>query len=178
MDQVRIRGKDFKLFISGDEIEARLDDAVQKLRARYRDQNPLFLSILNGSFIFASDLIRRIDFPCEISFVRLASYSGLESTGKVEVVYGVNTSIRDKSIVILEDIVDTGATLNFFVPFLQERSPRSVSVVTLLIKREKLMYDLPIEWVGFDIPDKFVIGYGLDYDEQGRNLPGIYQLAP
>jgi hypoxanthine phosphoribosyltransferase len=140
-------------------------------------KNPLLLGVLNGSFIFAADLMRAITIPCEISFVKLASYQGTISTGKVHEVLGINEDLTNRHVIIVEDIVDTGRTMKQMVESLGTRNPASIHICTLFVKPDKLEEDLNIDYSCFSIPNDFIVGYGLDYDQQGRNLPEIYSLV-
>lgn len=157
-------------------VQARVMEMGAQLRQDYTDKNPLFLCVLNGAFIFAADLVRACDIPCEIDFVRLSSYAGLESTGDVRLTMGTKNEVQGRHVIIVEDIVDTGNTLTAFKRDLQQLSPASVAIATLLMKPEALQHELEVKYIGFNIPSKFVIGCGLDYNEQGRHLRGIYQL--
>lgn len=141
------------------------------------DKNPLFLAVLNGSFIFAADLMRMITIPCQISFVKLASYEGTTSTGKITEVIGINEDLTNRTVIIVEDIVDTGLTMKRMVETLGTRNPESIHICTLLVKPDKLKVDLDIEYAAMRIPNDFIVGYGLDYDQQGRNLKEIYTLV-
>ena len=135
------------------------------------------IGVLNGSFIFAADLMREMTIPCEISFVKLASYQGITSTGKVHEVLGINENLTGRSIIIVEDIVDTGRTMKQMVESLGTRNPESVSICTLFVKPDKLQEPLDIKYAAFSIPNDFIVGYGLDYDQQGRQLKEIYTLV-
>ena len=140
-------------------------------------KNPLFLAVLNGSFVFAADLFRFITIPSEISFVKLASYEGTISTGKIKEVIGLNEDISGRDVIIVEDIVDTGSTMKRMLETLGTRNPRSLHICTLLLKPGKLSVPLNVEYVAMEIPNDFIVGYGLDYDQQGRNLRDIYTLV-
>ena len=140
-------------------------------------KNPLFLAVLNGSFVFAADLMRMITVPCEISFVKLASYQGTMSTGTIKEVFGINEDISGRDIIIVEDIVESGLTMKRMLESLGTRNPASIHICTLLLKPEKLKVELDIEYVAMKIPNDFIVGYGLDYDQQGRNLRNIYTLV-
>lgn len=177
MDRITILDKQFVPFITSDEINATLDNLARQLHDDYAHSNPLFIAILNGSFIFAADLFRRLDFAAEICFIKLASYKGTTSTGHVVTAIGLDVPIRDRHIVVLEDIVDTGKTLSTFLPQITHQHPASMKLCVLLHKPEATVNPIDIAYKGFTIPDKFVVGYGLDYDGFGRNLPAIYQLA-
>ena len=140
-------------------------------------KNPLFLAVLNGSFMFAADLMKEITIPCEISFVKLASYQGVLSTGKVREVIGLNEDINGRTVVIVEDIIDTGRTMHQMLDSLQTRNPEAIHLCTLFVKPDKIEEPLDIEYAAFTIPNDFIVGYGLDYDQQGRNLREIYTLV-
>lgn len=165
----------FVPLISEAEVQDRVRALGLELTERYRDKTPLFISILSGAFVFASDLIRAFDSHCEVGFVKLASYSGSRSSGDVQTVMGLDKDLRGRHLVIVEDIVDTGRTLHFFLEHLRAQQPASICTVTFLRKPEAAQFPVPVDYVGFDIEDKFVVGYGLDYDGLGRNLPGIWQ---
>ncbi len=174
---VRILDKQFVPFISKERIQQRIIELAKEIDNDYRDLNPLFIAILNGSFIFAADFFRSLTIDAEISFVKLASYSGMESTGTVMQAIGLEQNINSRHVIILEDIVDSGKTLSSFLPELQKDKPRSIKVLALLTKPAALKYGITADYTGFEIPDKFVVGYGLDYDGYGRNLPELYILA-
>ena len=176
LDLIQIHDLSFVPLISEEEIQDRVRVLGQELTDRYRGKKPLFISILSGAFIFASDLIRAFDSHCEIGFVKLASYTGTRSSGDVQTVMGLDKDLRDRHLVVVEDIVDTGRTLHFFLEHLRAQQPASICTVTCLRKPEAAQFPVPVEFVGFDIGDKFVVGYGLDYDGLGRNLAGIWQL--
>ena len=140
-------------------------------------KNPLFLAVLNGSFIFAADLMRYLTIPCEISFVKLASYQGTTSVGKVKELIGINQELKGRTVVIVEDIVDTGNTMKQMLATLEGYEPESLHICTLLVKPGKLQVPLNIEYPAMEIPNDFIVGYGLDYDQQGRNLRDIYTVV-
>ena len=150
---------------------------ADRINKDMKGKNPLFLAVLNGSFIFAADLMRMITIPCEISFVKLASYQGTMSTGKIKEVIGINENISGRDIIIVEDIVESGLTMKRMMESLGTRNPASIHICTLLLKPEKLTVDLDVEYVAMEIPNDFIVGYGLDYDQQGRNLREIYTLV-
>lgn len=158
-------------------LQSRIAEMGAALNASLKGKNPLFISVLNGAFVFAADLIRHFEGDCEIAFVRLASYSGTQSSGQVKTVVGLDHKLKDRHLVVVEDIVDTGRTLHYFLEELRAQEPASIQTVALLRKPDALQFDLPVEQVGFDIGDRFVVGYGLDYNGLGRNLPEIYCLA-
>ena len=177
MSIVKIKDKTFRTFIPEDQIAERVKAVAERLNKDLADKNPLFLAVLNGSFIFAADLMRNITIPCEISFVKLASYQGTTSTGVIKEVIGLNEELAGRTVVILEDIVDTGFTIKRMIETLGTRGPESVHVCTLLLKPGKLQVPLNVEYVAMEIPNDFIVGYGLDYDQQGRNLRDIYTLV-
>ena len=172
-DQVQIHDLRFTPLYTEAMVQARVRELGAALTERYAGKNPLFISILSGAFVFASDLIRAFKGDCEIGFVKLSSYKGTQSTGTIQTVMGLEKDLTGRHIIVVEDIVDTGRTLHFFLGHLQAQSPASVTTVALLCKPDALQFDVPIHHVGFEIPDEFVVGYGLDYDGLGRNLPGI-----
>ena len=175
-ESIQVHDLLFVPLISEAEIQERVRTLGQNLTERYRDKNPLFISILSGAFVFASDLIRAFDSHCEIGFVKLASYSGTRSSGDIQTVMGLDKELRDRHLIVVEDIVDTGRTLHFFLEHLRAQQPASICTVTFLRKPEAAQFSVPVDLVGFDIDDKFVVGYGLDYDGLGRNLAGVWQL--
>lgn len=177
MSIVKIKDKTFRTFIPEEQIAERVKAVAERINEDLADKNPLFLAVLNGSFIFASDLMRYITIPCEISFVKLASYQGTTSTGVIKEVIGLNEDLSGRTVVILEDIVDTGFTIKRMIETLGTRGPESVHVCTLLLKPGKLQVPLNIEYAAMEIPNDFIVGYGLDYDQQGRNLRDIYTLV-
>lgn len=177
MAGIQVHDKTFVPFIEKEKIAARVQELGRQIDADYAGKNPLFLAILNGSFIFAADLFRAITVAAEISFIKLASYKGTSSTGNVITAIGMEESLSGRHVVILEDIIDTGKTLSSFLPELMQRQPASLKIATFLSKPEALQYDVKADYVGFEIENRFVLGYGLDYDGHGRNLPELYQLA-
>ena len=177
MSIVKIKDKTFQTSITEAEIKQRVKELAAKLSNDLKGKNPLLLGVLNGSFIFAADLMREMTIPCEISFVKLASYQGITSTGKVHEVLGINENLTGRDVVIVEDIVDTGRTMKQMVESLGTRNPASVHICTLFVKPDKLEEELDIEYAAFSIPNDFIVGYGLDYDQQGRWLKEIYTLV-
>jgi len=150
---------------------------AEKINHDMAGKNPLLLAVLNGSFIFAADLMRNLTIPCEISFVKLASYQGTTSTGKIKEIIGINENLENRDVIIVEDIVDTGNTMKRMLDTLGTRNPRSLHICTLLVKPGKLQVPLNIEYCAMEIPNDFIVGYGLDYDQQGRNLRDIYTVV-
>jgi len=177
MTTVKLHDKIFDTYLSSETIQQKVEGLAAVLNKEYEGRRPLFIAILNGSFMFASDLFKHLTIDAEISFIKLASYRGTKSTGRIITAIGLEDDLFDRDVVILEDIVDTGRTLHEFLPKLHHQQPKSLKIVTLLHKAEATQFSIPIDHVGFSIPDKFVVGYGLDYDGLGRNLKEIYQLA-
>ncbi|MCB9282591.1 MAG: hypoxanthine phosphoribosyltransferase [Lewinellaceae bacterium] len=166
----------FEPYLSAEQIQARVVELGRKISVDYAGKRPLFLAILNGSFMFAADLVRACDLECELAFIKVTSYRGLESTGKIETVLGLNVPLEGRQLILVEDIIDSGNTMNALLPDLHKMGPSSMVIAALLLKPECLKHPLHIEYLGFEIPNRFVVGYGLDYDGLGRNLPAIYQL--
>jgi hypoxanthine phosphoribosyltransferase len=177
MDTIKIKDKNFTVSIPEAKILQEVDRLAAQISRDLEGKNPLFLGILNGSFMFAADLFRRITIPAEISFVKLASYEGTNSTGVIKEVIGLSENISGRTVVIVEDIVDTGCTMKNLLENLGTRSPESIHVCTLLLKPEKLKVSLDVEYVALEIPNDFIVGYGLDYDGYGRNLKDIYTVV-
>ena len=177
MSIIKVKDKTFKTFIPEDEIQRRVKAVAEKINKDLDGRNPLFLAVLNGSFMFAADLMRYITIPCEISFVKLASYQGTTSTGRVKEIIGINEELQGRTVVIVEDIVDTGKTMKRMLESLGTRNPESLHICTLLVKPNKLEENLDIEYAAMEIPNDFIVGYGLDYDQQGRNLRDIYTVV-
>jgi hypoxanthine phosphoribosyltransferase len=178
MPTVQLYDKTFETYLSEQEIQEKIKNIAGQLNNDYKDKRPLFIAILNGSFMFAADLFKYLTIDAEICFIKLASYRGMKSSGHVTTAIGLDVDLFDRDVVILEDIVDTGKTLNEFLPKLDHQQPKSLKIAALLHKPEATKYPMKIDYVGFDIPNKFVVGYGLDYDGLGRNYKEIYQLAP
>ena len=176
MSSIKINGKRFRISIPEVEIKSRIKAVAGQISKDLEGKNPLFLGVLNGSFIFAADLMREMTIPCEISFVKLASYQGTTSTGKVKEVIGINENLSGRTIVIVEDIVESGATMKRMIEQLGTRNPESVRICTLFFKPDKLEVDLNLDYVVFRIPDDFIVGYGLDYDQAGRGLRDVYTI--
>ena len=176
MDPIKIHDKKFRISYPEAEILKHVQAVADRINKDMKDKNPLFLAVLNGSFVFAADLMRLITIPCEISFVKLASYQGTMSTGKIKEVIGINEDISGRTVIILEDIVESGLTMKRMIDSLGTRNPESVHICTLLLKPERLKVNLNIEYAAMEIPNDFIVGYGLDYNQQGRNLRDIYTL--
>jgi len=173
---VKIHDLVFEPYIKNATIQKRIKEMATALEKELGDKRPIFLAILNGSFVFAADLARACNFDHEVSFIKLTSYEGTASTGKVTTQIGLQEDLTGRDVVILEDIIDTGTTIYTFLPTLKKANPKSISVVSLLSKPSALKYPLEMNHIGFEIPNKFVVGYGLDYNGLGRNLKDIHQL--
>ena len=176
MSAIKVHDKYFVPYLSEEEIQQHIQEIAAKINTDYADKKPLFIAILNGSFMFAADLFKYIQIDCEICFIKLASYKGTKSTGQVVTPIGLDTDVTGRDIIIVEDIVDTGRTLNYFLPQLYNQQPASLKLAILLHKPTATVYPIKIDYCGFSIPDKFVVGYGLDYNGLGRNIRSIYQL--
>ena len=173
---MKVKDKNFVSYLSEEEIQKKIKELASAINKEYKETKPLFIAILNGSFMFASDLFKEIKLECEISFMKLSSYEEMSSTGNVRELIGLNENVFNRDVVIIEDIVDTGHTMVNVLEQFKDRGVKSVEVVSLLIKPEALENPVTIKYVGFEIPNKFVVGYGLDYDGFGRNSKAIYQL--
>ena len=177
MDSIKIKDKSFRVSIPEAEIKTRVKALAEQMSKDLEGKNPIFLAVLNGAFIFAADLMREMTIPCEISFVKLASYQGTTSTGKVKEVFGINENLSGRNVVIVEDIVESGQTMRQMIESLGTRNPASVQICTLFFKPEKLKEELTLDYVAFRIPDDFILGYGLDYDGLGRELKDVYTIV-
>ncbi|MBL7825974.1 MAG: hypoxanthine phosphoribosyltransferase [Saprospiraceae bacterium] len=173
---IQIHDLRFVPLIEEADVRLRVEAMGKELQEKLGDKNPLFISILSGAFVFAADLFRAFESPCEIGFVKLASYAGTRSTGEVQTVMGLSKNLEGRHLVVVEDIIDTGRTLHYFLEHLQAQKPASVTTITFLRKPDALEFPVQVDMVGFDIENKFVVGYGLDYDDIGRNIKGIYVL--
>lgn len=177
MSHIKVHDKEFIPYLSSAEIEKQVQRIADEINRDYANKKPLFIVILNGSFVFAADLFKHITIEAEICFIKLASYKGVKSTGKVITAIGLDVDLYERDIIIVEDIVDTGRTLSQFLPQLEHHHPASLKVASLLHKPSATAHSVKIDYLGFTIPDKFVVGYGLDYDGLGRNIKEIYQLV-
>ena len=176
MEIITVKDKSFKPYISEEKLQVSIKDVATQINQDYNGTEPLFLGVLNGSFMFFADLLKSVDLECKVSFVKLASYEGTSTTGKVNELIGLSESIEGRDVIIVEDIVDTGNTLVKLHDILSKGNPKSIKIATLLYKPEAYKKDHPIDYVGLEIPNAFVLGYGLDYDGLGRNLSSIYVL--
>ena len=176
MSTIKVHDKYFVPFLSETEIQKKIKELAAEINKDYAGKKPLFIAILNGSFMFASDLFKYITIDAEICFIKLASYKGTKSSGQVITAIGLDTDITSRNVIIVEDIIDTGKTLNEFLPQIRNQQPTSLKIAVLLHKPEATVYPITIDYCGFSIPDKFVVGYGLDYNGFGRNSNSIYKL--
>lgn len=173
---IQVLDKKFEVFITKDELSKEVASLGQMLNEDYKGEEVIFIAVLNGSFMFASDLMKEIDLVCEISFIKMSSYQGTESTGRVDELIGLKNDLKDKHVVIVEDIIDSGITIDKINSLLQMESPKSIKTCTLLYKPEAFKGQHKPHYIGFSIPNAFVVGYGLDYDQKGRNHDAIYQI--
>jgi hypoxanthine phosphoribosyltransferase len=176
MQPIKLHDKHFEIYLSEAEIQQKVSEIAHKINNDYKGLNPLFISILNGSFMFAADLFKHLTIDSEICFIKLASYKGMKSSGHIITAIGLDQDLYNRHVIIIEDIVDTGKTLDVFLPKLHHQQPASLKIAALLHKPEATEKPITIDYLGFSIPNKFVVGYGLDYDGLGRNLKEIYQL--
>ena len=177
MQSVSINNLTFDEYLSQQEIATIVAQVAERINADYAGREPLFICVLNGAFMYASDLFKQIELPTEITFVRLKSYEGTATTGDVKILNPLTVDVKDRDVIVIEDIVDTGLTMHGFVKYLKEQGANSVEITSFLFKPEALRYaDAEPKYIGLEIPTKFVLGYGLDYDEMGRNLPSLYVL--
>jgi len=177
MEKIKIKDKEFSKFIKNEDIMIAIDMVANQMNNDLRHKTPLFLVILNGAFMFAADLFKKLDIECEISFVKLSSYSGTQSTENVKHLIGINEDIKDRCVIIVEDIVDTGITIDNMILELNKYSPKEIKIATLLLKPDKYKKKHEIDYIAIEIPNDFIVGYGLDYDGFGRNLPDIYKIV-
>lgn len=177
MDVVKVHDKTFRLSIPEEKIMEAVDSLARQISLDYSDKDPLFLAVLNGAFVFASDLFKRISFPCSISFVKIASYAGTSTTGNVKRLIGLNEDLKGREIVIIEDIIDSGTSMKYLLEELKKLNPLNIRIASLLFKPEAFREDYTIDYIGISIPNDFIVGYGLDYNGYGRNLRQIYTVV-
>ena len=177
MPSINVRDKAFEIYLSEGEIQKRIAEMAAEINRDYAGKMPLFIAILNGSFMFASDLFKHLTIDAEICFIKLVSYKGMKSSGHITTAIGLDQDLFGRDVIIIEDIVDTGKTLGYFLPKLEHQQPASLKIAALLHKPDATVHPLDIHYTGFSIPNKFVVGYGLDYDGCGRNLKEIYQVV-
>ena len=177
MDRIKFKDKEFRIFIRHEDIQKAVVEVAGKINTELKGKKPLLLGVLNGAFMFAADLMKNLDNGCEISFVKYSSYSGTASTGKINTLIGFNETIKGRVVVILEDIVDTGITLENLLKSISEFEPAEVKIATLLFKPNAYTKNIKLDYVGMEIPNDFIVGYGLDYEGLGRNLKDIYKIV-
>ena len=177
METIQVKDREFEVFLKEKDIQKEIKRVASEINRDYIGKEPLFLCILNGAFMFAADLLKEVNVPCNVSFVKVASYSGTDSTGKVKELMGLNESVEGRHVIIVEDIVDTGYTMRDILDSLSENNAASVQVCALLCKPDKLKVDLDLKYLALNIPNGFIVGYGLDYDGFGRNSRDIYKIV-
>jgi hypoxanthine phosphoribosyltransferase len=177
MENITLHDKDFEIYLSSDKISKRLDELGQEISRDFEREDVVLVGVLNGAFVVMADLARQITLDVTCEFLKISSYAGTESTGKVKSIMGFSADLENKVVIIVEDIVDTGLSMKYLVNELEKRNPKKIAIATLLFKKEAFQFNYPLDYVGFEIPNKFVVGYGLDYDGLGRNLKDIYQLS-
>lgn len=177
MNKIQILDKSFSLFIPAETILNKVEVIAAAISNDVRDTNPLFVVVLNGAFMFASDLLKNIDFPCEVSFVKLSSYAGTRSTGKVKELIGTEDNLSGRTIIIVEDIIDTGITMEHAVKKFYDKGAAQVLIAALLFKPDAFKGNYSVDYIGMSIPNDFIVGYGLDYSGYGRNYPDIYKVT-
>jgi hypoxanthine phosphoribosyltransferase len=177
MQKITIKDKNFTVNIPSDTIQKRIEELAKQMNSDYKDKVPVFVCVLSGAFLFAADLFKRLTIDCEVSFIRVSSYSGTQSTGTVKSVVGISTDLKNRHVVVLEDIVDTGDTAVYLYEELKKHSPADVRFASLLLKPKALKHDVKVDYCGFEVPNDFLVGYGLDYDGLGRNYVDIYKLS-
>ena len=174
MEKIKLHDKWFKVMIPAQEIDAAVERVAKQLDERYAGRTPIFLGVLSGSFLFLSDLVRKVSFDCQLAFVKISSYNGTQSTGNVTQQLGIDFNIEGRDIIIVEDIVETGHSMNYLLDYLKRRKPASIAICTLFFKPEKFLYEYEIDYTALSIGNEFIVGYGLDYNQLGRNLKDIY----
>jgi hypoxanthine phosphoribosyltransferase len=177
MKKIQIKDKTFETYLMEGQIKQRIEELGVQIGADFVGEELVILGVLNGSFVFMADLVRTIPLPLSCEFIKISSYSGMESTGKVMEVIGIPASIKGKNVLVVEDIVDTGNSMAYLKRQLESLHPKRIAIATLLFKKEAFLFNYPLDYVGFEIPNKFVVGFGLDYNGEGRNYPNIYQLS-
>lgn len=177
MQKITLKDKTFSINIPSETIQRRIGELANQMNRDYQDKVPVFVCVLSGAFLFTADLIKRITIDCEISFIRVSSYSGTQSTGIVKSVVGISMDLKDRHVVILEDIVDTGDTAVYLYDEMKKHAPADIRFASLLLKPKALRHTVKVDYLGFEVPNDFLVGYGLDYDGLGRNLTDIYKLS-
>ena len=176
MEIIKVLDKEFKLYIKQEEIETVIKDIANQINAEYKDKNPLLLVMLNGAFMFASQLFKELTIDCETSFVKYASYDGTQSTCEVKELIGLNSSLEGRDVIIIEDIIDSGFTMKCLIQKLEAMKVSSVKIATMLFKPNAFKFDYKIDYIGMNIGNEFIVGYGLDYNQHGRNYGSIYKV--
>ena len=177
MELIKVHDKEFKPYLSAEKISEEVKRVAAEINRDYAGRKPLFIAILNGSFMFAADLFKQVNIEAEICFIKLASYKGTKSSGQVITAIGLDIDLVGREIIVIEDIVDTGNTLTKFLPQIHHHNPASLKIAALLHKPDAMIHPIKIDYLGFSVPNKFLLGYGLDYDGLGRNIKEIYQLV-
>lgn len=172
-----LKDKNFEVYLSRSEVKKRIHQLGEQITRDFQNKEVVVLGVLNGSFVFMADLCREINLPLICTFIKLSSYDGTTTTGQVRSILGLDSDLKGKNVIIVEDIVDTGISMEYLLKTISDHHPESIAIATLLFKPEAFRFKYAIDYVGFEIPNKFVVGYGLDYDGLGRNLPDIYQLS-
>ncbi len=175
-NKIKLHDKTFRVLIPAEEIDKAVTRVAEQLNERYEGRTPIFLGVLSGSFLFLADLVRKVNFENQLAFVKISSYNGTESTGNVKQLIGVDFDIEGRDIIIVEDIVETGHSMNYLLDYLSKKNPASVSICTLFFKPEKFLYEYNIDYTALSIGNEFIVGYGLDYNQLGRNLKDIYVI--
>lgn len=175
-NKIKLLDKTFRVMIPASEIDEAVERVAEQLNKRYEGHTPVFLGVLSGSFLFLSDLVRKTTFDSQLAFVKISSYDGTESTGQVKQQFGVDFDIEGRDIIIVEDIVETGHSMNYLLDYLQRKNPASISICTLFFKPDKFLYEYKIDYTALSIGNEFIVGYGLDYNQLGRNLKDIYVI--
>jgi len=175
---IQLHDKQFGIYLSEQQILKRVAELANQINTDYANRSPIFLSVLKGSFMFTSDLLKKVTVDCRTCFIKISSYVGMQSSGEVTIASGLDMDLSNQDVIVVEDIVDTGRTMHYLLKHLQQQHIASVKVASLLVKPDALQYpNMPLDYIGFNIPSKFVVGYGLDYNELGRQYPDIYQLS-
>lgn len=175
-NKITLNDKSFRVLIPAEDIDKAVSRVAEQLNERYEGRTPIFLGVLSGSFHFLSDLVRKIDFESQVTFVKLSSYNGTESTGNVTQQLGIDIDIEGRDIIIVEDIVETGHSMSYLLDYLKAKRPASVAICTLFFKPDKFLYNYKIDYTALSIGNEFIVGYGLDYNQLGRNLKDIYVI--
>ena len=176
MSTIKIHDREFVRTIPAEEIAQRVKGVAERINKDYAGKRPLLIGVLNGCFMFVSDLMKNLEIECEVSFVKFSSYQGAETTGNVKQLLGLSESIEGRDVIVVEDIVDTGLTMHKMLETLEEKKPASLAVASLFLKPARLRVPVEVKYSAFEIPDRFIVGYGLDYDGLGRNLPDVYDV--